>query len=282
MTQPQFSLLPLQGHEIHVTEWGDPGNPAVVMWHGLARTGRDFDELAAALSDQYFVICPDTIGRGLSSWARDPGAEYNIEYLAGLARDLLDAYGIARAIWIGTSMGGLIGMRMASGPLADRLACLIINDIGPEIPQDAIGRILTYAADLPVFDHIAKAETWLREVYTPFGPAPETFWRRLALSSVRRCDDGRITIHYDPRIVLQFSTSVDELTSWNRYARITTPTHVIWGLKSDILTQPIVDRMQAEGPRPEVTIVADCGHAPTLSRPEDIEGLRNTINRLLA
>ena len=104
----------------------------------------------------------------------------------------------------------------------------------------------------------------------------------MALSSVRRKDDGRITIHYDPRIVLQFSTSVDELTSWDRYARITTPTHVIWGQKSDILTHPIVDRMQAEGPRPEFTIVTDCGHAPTLSRPDDIKGLRNTINRLLA
>ncbi|MBT59428.1 MAG: alpha/beta hydrolase, partial [Acidiferrobacteraceae bacterium] len=80
MNRPRFSLIPVMDHEIHITEWGDPDKPSIVMWHGLARTGRDFDELAAALSDEFFVLCPDTIGRGLSSWSKDPEREYTLEY----------------------------------------------------------------------------------------------------------------------------------------------------------------------------------------------------------
>ncbi len=252
-----------------------------MLWHGLARTGRDFDELATALSDRFFVICPDTLGRGLSSWSKDPDKEYNIEFLSGMARDVLDHYDIARAIWIGTSMGGLIGMRMASGDLANRLSCLILNDIGPEIPQGAIDRILTYAGNLPVFDALSEAQNWLMTTYKPFGPASEAFWQRMVLSSVRRNDAGRLTLHYDPRIVVQFSTSADELTSWDRYQRISVPTHVIWGQQSDILTDRIQQRMQSEGPRPEVTVMHDCGHAPSLSRAEDIEKVEEILKRLL-
>ena len=143
MIPPRFTLVPVMDHEIHVTEWGDPSYPALVMWHGLARTGRDFDELASALSDRYFVLCPDTIGRGLSSWASDPEAEYSVEFYAGIAADLLDHYGIQRTAWLGTSLGGMIGMRLASGPHADRLTCLILNDIGPEVPSEAVQRITT-------------------------------------------------------------------------------------------------------------------------------------------
>lgn len=180
MSQPRFSLVPVLDHEIHVTEWGEPGNEPLVMWHGLARTGRDFDELAAALSDRFHVLCPDTIGRGLSSWSHNPEAEYSVEYYSGIAADLLDHYGIDRAGWIGTSMGGLIGMRMASGPLAERLKWLIVNDIAPEIPQEAIDRILEYAGNEVRFATLAQAETWLRRVYAPFGPASDAFWLRMA------------------------------------------------------------------------------------------------------
>jgi pimeloyl-ACP methyl ester carboxylesterase len=280
MIEPRHAFVPVMDHEIHVTEWGDRQAKPLILWHGLARTGRDFDELAAALSDEYFVLCPDTIGRGLSSWASDPEAEYCVEYYAGIAADLLDHYGLQRTAWLGTSMGGLIGMRMASGPLADRLTCLIVNDIGPEIPQDAIDRILTYAGTLPVFDTVAQAEAWLRNVYIPFGPAPEGFWQRMARSSIRRTDAGKVTIHYDPKIVVQFDASADELTSWDRWTRISLPTHVLWGAQSDILTAPILERMQTEGPRPDMTVFAQCGHAPALAMPGDIALVRGILDRL--
>lgn len=282
MTAPRFSFVPVMDHEIHVTEWGTPGAQPLVMWHGLARTGRDFDELAAALSDAYFVICPDTIGRGLSSWSENPEAEYSVEYYSGIAADLLDHYGIDRAAWLGTSMGALIGMRMASGPLADRLTCLLINDIGPEIPQEAVDRILAYAGTTPEFATLAEAESWLRAAYVPFGPASEAFWRRMARTSVRRRDSGRFSPHFDPAITVMFTASADELTVWDRYDRITLPVHLIRGAASDILPEGIARRMVETGPRPGINVLEDCGHAPTLSRPADIEMVRGLLARLAA
>lgn len=279
MTQPRFSLVPVLDHEVHVTEWGDPAGTPLVMWHGLARTGRDFDELAAALSDEYFVICPDTIGRGLSSWSQNPEAEYSVEYYAGIATDLMDHYGFDRVAWLGTSLGGLIGMRIASGPQADRLTSLIINDIGPEVPQSAIDRIVTYVSDQPVFAHVSEAETWLRAVYRPFGPAGDAYWRRMARTSVRRLEDGGLTLHYDPRITIQFTASPQELTTWDRYDRITTPCHVIQGVTSDILPTDVLGQMQARGPRPKASRF-DCGHAPSLVRPEDAVLVRSILAQL--
>ncbi|MGR3454060.1 alpha/beta fold hydrolase [Pseudooceanicola sp.] len=278
MSAPRFSLVPVMDHEIHVTEWGDSSGRPLVMWHGLARTGRDFDEIAEALSDEYFVICPDTIGRGLSSWSMNPEAEYSVEYYAGIAADLLDHYGFDSAGWLGTSMGGMIGMRLASGPHADRLSCLLINDIGPEIPPEAIRRIVDYVSELPDFGTVSEGESWLRAVYRPFGPAPEAFWRRMARTSLRRRADGRLTLHYDPRITVQFTASRDELTTWDRFARIDTPTHLFRGRDSDVLPAEIAQLMTRRGPHPEVTEF-DCGHAPTLSRPEDIALIRDLLAR---
>jgi pimeloyl-ACP methyl ester carboxylesterase len=277
---PRFAFVPVMDHEIHVTLWGDPSNPPLVMWHGLARTGRDFDEIAAALSDRYFVLCPDTIGRGLSSWSQNPEAEYSIEYLSGIAVDLLDHFGIEKTAWLGTSMGGLVGMRMASGPLADRLTCLIINDIGPEVPQPAIDRIVAYAGALPEFDQLSEAETWLRQVYVPFGPAGDAFWTRMARCSVRRMSNGRLTLHYDPKITTLFSASAHELLTWDRWDRITLPTHVIQGRTSDILPDDIAARMVSSGPRPGLSVFDDCGHAPTLSRDDDIALVRGLLAQL--
>lgn len=274
---PRFSLIPVLDHELHVTEWGDPAAPPLVMWHGLARTGRDFDELARALSDEWFVLCPDTIGRGFSSWSGNPEAEYSVEYYAGIATDMLDRYGIARTAWIGTSMGGLIGMRLASGPQADRLSSLVLNDIGPEIPQAAIDRILGYAGSSPEFRTLSEAEAWFRQAYRPFGPASDAFWRRMARASVRRRSDGLFTLHYDPRITVQFSASPGELTTWDRWERIGIPVHAIRGADSDLFPVEVAARMASSGPRPEVTEIAGCGHAPTLSRTQDIALMRRIL-----
>lgn len=280
MIQPRFSFVPVMDHEIHVTEWGDPSDPAIVLWHGLARTGRDFDELAQGLAQTHHVICPDTIGRGLSSWSKNPEAEYCIEYYSGIAADLLDHFGIERAGWIGTSMGGLIGMRMASGPLADRLSYLVINDIGPEVPQSAIDRILQYTSTAPSFANLSEAETWLRAAYVPFGPAPDSFWTRMARHSVRRTEGGLFTTHFDPKITVQFIASPQELTVWDRFSQIAIPTHVIRGGSSDLLTEDILSRMLVQRPSTTTTTLADCGHAPTLSRAADIRFIIYLISQL--
>lgn len=268
------------GHEMHVREWGDARNPALVMWHGLARTGRDFDELARALSDTWFVLCPDTIGRGLSSWARDPALEYLPGYYGDMALGMLDAYGIATCDWLGTSLGGLIGMKLASGAQAARLSSLIINDIAPVLPQAALDRIFEYATQLPVFDTISETETWLRGVYAPFGPADDPYWARMAVSSVRRRGDGKLTLHYDPHMVDMLKAPSEALGSWEEYKRITTPCHVLRGAHSDLLTQALADQMSTCGPCPSVTLFKEAGHAPSLARPEDAELVRNILTGL--
>ncbi|WP_299350871.1 alpha/beta hydrolase [uncultured Shimia sp.] len=280
MSVPRHKWVQALGHEIHVTLWGDPAKKPLVMWHGLARTGRDFDELARALSDTHFVLCPDTFGRGLSSWAQSPETEYSVAHMADVAEALLDHFEIAQTGWLGTSMGGLIGMWLASGARAHRLNYLIINDIGPEVPQDAIERILAYAGALPDFRTLVEAETWLRTVYAPFGDAPDEFWRRMAMTSTRRRADGRLTLHYDPRIIVQFDVFAHELLSWDRYAKISLPTHVLAGAESDILIPEILDRMRAEGPLPRATIFENCGHAPALANSRDIAIVRAIVDDL--
>lgn len=283
MTSPRFSLIPVIDHEIHVTEWGNPSNPAIVMWHGLSRTGRDFDELAQALSDHYFVLCPDTLGRGLSSWSSDPLAEYTNEYYAGIAEDLLDHYGIDRTGWIGTSMGGLIGMRIAASPSADRLKWLIINDIGPDLPEDALDRIRAYAGTQPIWNSIAEAEHWLRAAYTPFGSNTDEFWRRMARTSVRRLPDGTLTLHYDPAMMQAFvATDLAGPDPWARWDRITIPTHLIYGAHSDLVSNALANKMARRGPSPDVTCIPDVGHAPTLASQNDATLIRRIIADLTA
>lgn len=279
---PRSVYLPLLGHELHVMEWGDPGKPALVLWHGLARNGRDFDELARALSPDWFVLCPDTIGRGLSSWAAAPEQEYTLPHYARLARAMLDHYAIGQAVWLGTSMGGQIGMTLAGDVAPERVRALIINDIGPVLPTPALDRIVAYSADLPAFERVSEAESWLREVYLPFGPAEDPYWRRMTESSVRRRADGRLTLHYDPRIIPVLDAGRAGMELWPVYERITAPTHVIRGETSDLLTEEIADAMRVRGPKPEVTLYEGCGHAPSLTNPQDAAFVAGLLDRLTA
>ena len=118
---PRSQYITCAGREIHYTEWGPQHGPAVIAWHGLARTGRDMDELAARMSGRFRVICPDTIGRGLSQWSPDPGNEYQLSFYARLAAELLDQLQVEHAHWVGTSMGGALGTVCAGGLLQPAL-----------------------------------------------------------------------------------------------------------------------------------------------------------------
>ena len=281
MTAPHFHFVPVIGHEVHVAEWGDRQKPALLMLHGLARTGRDFDEAAAALSRDFHVLCPDMIGRGRSSWARDPEVEYSVEHYAQIATGLLDHFQIDRAAWFGTSLGGMIGMHVASSPEARRVSALVVNDISPELPEAAVQRILSYVGSLPAFDSFAEGEAWLRQTYAPFGPAADAYWQRMARTSLRRRGDGRLTLHYDPRITVQFTASAHELSTWDRWSRTRTPTHLLRGAQSDLLQPEAAQRMTQSGPRPDMTEFPGCGHAPSMSNPQDISLLRRVLVELL-
>lgn len=285
MHSPTHSFINILDHEIHVTLWGDSKKPSLVMWHGLVRNCRDFDELAANLADEYFIICPDTIGRGLSSWSTKPEEEYNSGYYSKLAIALLDFFNIKKTAWLGTSMGGLIGMILASGnPEASRLNCLILNDIGPEIPQAGLDRIREYVTvHFPRFKNYQEAEQAIKTTYAAFGPTSDKFWQRITRSSMRRTDSGQLTLHYDPKIAEVFTKAAEKaenLSIWELYNSITLPTHVLWGIQSDILNKEIIDKMQNSGPKPRITEFNDCGHAPSLSRETDIALIRDILKQL--
>ncbi len=280
--------LQCAGYEIHYTEWGAADAPVVLAWHGLARTGRDMDELAAHLSDRYRVICPDTIGRGLSQWSRQPAQEYCLAFYARTARDLFDGLGIQQAHWIGTSMGGAIGTVCASGllepTLKARIRSLTLNDNAPELAKAAIARIREYAGNPPAFASMLELEAFFRQVYKPFGWLSDGQWRRLTETSARRLPDGRVTPHYDPAMVHQFTSHPDDYLIWQHYDALNLPVLCLRGAESDLVETTTVRAMQGRGPgiraQLQVVEVPGCGHAPALNVPEQLELVGNFLRTI--
>ncbi|MEO6293154.1 MAG: alpha/beta hydrolase [Burkholderiaceae bacterium] len=268
------------GREIHYTEWGAQHERTVMAWHGLARTGRDMDELAEHLSMRgYRVICPDMIGRGLSQWSADPQHEYCLAVYARIARELIDQLAIEKMHWVGTSMGGAIGMVCASGhfepSLKNRIQSLVLNDNAPQLAQVAIERIKAYAGNPPAFATVRELEAFFRQVYLPYGWLSEAQWRRLTETSTRRLPDGRVTPHYDPAMVQQFISHPDDYLIWPHYDAINVPVLCMRGVESDLVLRETTDAMQLRGPGLkgllQVVEISDCGHAPALNVPAQLE-----------
>ncbi|MBR9970355.1 alpha/beta fold hydrolase [Magnetospirillum sulfuroxidans] len=264
--------LAIAGHEIHVSEWGDPAAPALVMWHGLARTGRDFDTAAAFFADRYRVICPDTIGRGLSSWSTAPDTDYTLPVYCGIAIGLLEALGITSCRWVGTSMGGLIGMALAASDLGrGRIDKLVVNDIGPALNADAVNRIKAYVSMVPEFATMDEFERFLRVVYTPFGQLSDAEWRLMAETSVRRRDNGKLSSHFDPAVMRVFCEQFDGSEAWEMWDAIACPTLALRGAVSDLLLAETATEMTRRGPKPALITVPGCGHAPMLNVPSQLQ-----------
>src|SRR3569623_1693247 len=273
------------GREIHYTEWGAQHSRAVIAWHGLARTGRDMDELAGHLSSRYRVICPDTIGRGFSQWSPAPSQEYKLEFYAKLAAELMDALGIEDAHWVGTSMGGAIGIVCAAGLFQPRLksrsASLVLNDNAPRLAAAAVERIRNYAGTPPAFDSMAQLEAFFRQVYKPYGWLSDAQWRRLTETSMRRLPDGRVTPHYDPAIVRQFIDHPRDYDLWEHYDQLRIPVLLLRGAESDLVLPDAAAEMLARGPGAlglaRVVEITGCGHAPALNVPEQLKHVRDFI-----
>jgi pimeloyl-ACP methyl ester carboxylesterase len=276
---PTSHYVNCAGREIHLVEWGSGHAATVVAWHGLARTGRDMDELAQHLSDRYRVVCPDTLGRGLSQWSPQPGEEYTLGFYARLAADLFDALGIDGAHWVGTSMGGAIGTVCAAGlaqpRLQGRIRSLVLNDNAPRLAQPALERIKAYAGNPPAFDTVTELEAFFRQVYKPYGWLSDAQWRRLTETSTRRLPDGRVTPHYDPAMVRQFIDHPRDYDLWDHYDAIDVPVLCLRGAESDLVLPDAVEEMRRRGPgargRLRVVEVPGCGHAPALNVPEQLE-----------
>lgn len=265
--QPRSHYVKLLDREIHYTEWGSEHSQTVIAWHGLARTGRDMDDIAAHLSRRWRVICPDTLGRGLSQWSPDPKAEYNLAFYVRQAAALLDQLGIERCLWLGTSMGGAIGTLAAAGPLRGRIERLVLNDNGPSLARAAIERIRTYAGSPASFNTVSELEAYFRTVYKPYGWLSDEQWRRLTESSVRRLPDGRVTPHYDPAMVQQFVHHPDDYELWPAWDTLELPVLCLRGADSDLLLRETADAMRQRGPRAVVVEIPGCGHAPALNTP---------------
>jgi len=271
-------LSPSGLHRMAYLEWGDPRNPNVVICvHGLTRNARDFDALARSLSGHYRVVCPDVVGRGDSDWLAEPMHYVLPQYLADMVT-LVARLDVAQVHWVGTSMGGLIGMLLA-GQKASPVGRLVLNDAGPVVTRVSLERIATYVGVAPTFGSIEEAEALVRAISQPFGPHTDAEWRFMTEQFLRKDTDGSLRLHYDPRIGEPIRAHLPEkdLEFWEVYDAIRCPTLVIRGAESDLLTRASCEQMTTRGPKAERVEIPGVGHAPTLMHDDQIEIVRGFL-----
>ena len=262
---------PHEGVQLGIVEWGEPGaRRTVVCVHGLTRNARDFDALAEALAARGArVLAVDVVGRGRSSWLADKRAYTVPTYAAQLAR-LLELLGLEAVDWVGTSMGGLIGMALAAAP-GTRIRRLVLNDVGPFVPRAALEVIRDYVGQDPLFATLEEAEAYLRRVHAPFGRLTDAQWRHLAEHSVRATPEG-LRLHYDPGIRVPYEAQATaDIELWSVWDAIGAPTLVLRGALSTLLLEETARAMLRRGPECEVLTFPGCGHAPALLEPSQIE-----------
>ena len=264
----------LDGAFYRMNVWchGDPSAAAVLCVHGLTRNGRDFDVLADALADSYFVLCPDLPGRGASEWLANPAQYQPLSYVQALSH-LLARIG-RNVAWIGTSLGGICGILTAAAKNAP-VGALVLNDVGPALPAAALARIGTYLAQTPHFADLAALERHLRVIHAPFGPLTDAQWAHLASISARALPDGGFALHYDPAIALPFRAAPAAVDLWPVWAALRLPVLAIRGASSDLLTPDVFARMVTDGA--EAMEIAGAGHAPALMDAPSIARIRNFL-----
>jgi pimeloyl-ACP methyl ester carboxylesterase len=279
MTEPRLKhvqCLDSRGlHRMAYWEWGDPAaRDVLVCVHGLTRQGRDFDNLARDLVDRYRVVCPDVVGRGQSDWLADPMG-YNVAayvadmvtLLARLDADTLD--------WVGTSMGGLIGLGVAS-LAGSPVRRLVLNDVGPQIQPAALARIAAYLGQPLRFESLDAAADALWRISQGFGPHTREQWLDLTRPQIKPNPDsaqGGFVLRYDPRIAQHFGVvaaqaAAGEALLWQAYDKLRCPTLLLRGADSDLLSHETAQAMTQRGPRARLHEFAGVGHAPTLVQPD--------------
>jgi pimeloyl-ACP methyl ester carboxylesterase len=257
------SLSPHGFHRVVYYEWGDAANPRVVMCvHGVGRNGRDFDVLGEALAPTHRLLAIDMPGRGESDWLADPNDYVFTTYLTTLVA-LIARSGAETVDWVGTSMGGLLGMVVAAQPKCP-VGRLVVNDVGPAIEPAALDRIRGYFGLDPSFATYAEIEQYIRTVSAPFGSLTDAQWEHVTRSNVRQRADGRWRLAYDPGIAVPFRASAAPPDLWSVWDAIRCPTLVLRGAQSDLLSAATADAMSKRGPMPKVLEIEDVGHAPML------------------
>ena len=296
MTEPTRHFLSCpdsaNGHRMAYWAWGQPEAEHVVLCvHGLTRQGRDFDVLAQALclraeraGDALRVVCPDVVGRGDSDWLADPMAYQVPTYAA----DMLNLIGHLRATtldWVGTSMGGLIGMAVCAhlGPAGVRR--LVLNDVGPTIEWLALQRIGQYLGRGGEFDSLQQAADALWAIASSFGPHTPAQWLALSRPMVKPVAEGgdRLRLHYDPALALPFRLVTPEAAAqgqalmWQLYDSLALPTLLLRGAESDLLSPLTAQAMTQRGPRARLVQFAGVGHAPTLIADDQVQAVADFV-----
>lgn len=257
--------------------------PALLCVHGLTRNGRDFDFLAESLSQNYQIICPDIAGRCDSDWLQNTKHYHYGTYLADLIA-LLDARKLSQVDWVGTSMGGILGMWLASAQ-PQRIRKLVLNDIGAVIPRAGLERINRYVGLEMEFVNREEAERKIREIFAPFGLNAEWQWQHMLDHSFRKLSNGNYQLAYDPAILDPVRDAAKNLTGegdtllWEWWDKIECPVLVLRGEESDILTAPILEDMLARNSHAASLTFPNIGHAPALMDGEQIALVRNWLLR---
>lgn len=266
-------------HKISCCVWPSwvEGKVPVVCVHGLLRNARDFDKLASKLSERNEVICPDMPGRGLSDNLADPMLYTLDQYVT----DMTSVMGLARARqidWVGTSMGGLLGM-MIAGMEGNPIRKLVLNDVGPVLPQAALRAIGEYMDKTPEqFESEREIEELLRRNYAAWGTLRDDEWATMARHSQRRDAAGRLTIGYDRAISMAFKGAGSDINLWETYDRIKCPVLLLRGANSTLLTSEIAQEMTRRGPYARLVEIEGCGHAPSLMTDGQIKLVADFIN----
>jgi len=270
MIERRISCLGPHGfHPLVYAAWGEgAGGVPVICVHGLTRNGRDFDALAARLARRCRVLCPDMPGRGRSPWLA-ASEDYGYPLYMADATALIATLGVDEVDWIGTSMGGIIGMLLASLP-GSPIRRLVLNDIGPFIPKAALERLGGYVGGDPRFADLGEVEAYLRRVHAPFGPLTDAQWRHLAVHGHRGLADGGFALGYDPAIGDALKGEMADVEFWASYDRISCPTLVLRGTESDLLPAATAQEMTRRGPGAELWELPGIGHAPALMDDEQI------------
>ena len=268
-------------HRMAYWEWGDPANPRVLVCaHGLTRQGRDFDTLAAAMAADYRVVCPDVVGRGRSDWLSDPMGYQLPAYVADMVT-LLARLDASTVHWVGTSMGGLIGLGLAGLP-GSPVSRLVLNDVGPAIEPASLQRIASYLGQPMHWATEDEAADALWAISTGFGPHSRAQW--LALTRPQLMPDGAgFKPRYDPALAKPFGLVTPDLARageallWQSYDRLSCPTLLLRGADSDLLSRATAQAMSQRGPRARLVEFAGVGHAPTLVQPDQVRAVREFL-----
>lgn len=269
-------------HRVAYTEWGNPSeiDHPILCVHGFTRNGSDFNALANTLSRVgKHVFCPDMVGRGDSDWLKNP-LHYTYEQYISDMNTMIARSQAKQIDWVGTSMGGLIGMIMASLPNSP-IRRLIMNDIGPQIPLKAMSRLANYTNKDPVFSSVEEAKKYFKYACADFGTLSEEQWQTFTEHSIREISPGKFTTKYDHGIKMTQAKSklawnilfnphkalegtFFDVDLWNVWRKVTCPVLVIHGVRSDVLLPDIIQKMRGSHPNMEVLEVPDAGHAPAL------------------